>query len=168
MKFYVSITISVLILVSFSCKQTSTKSTHNEVFKYYLLHLHRGEEIDTLTIDQVKNFVNPKENEYKHNILDSVTFQYRGQYVTIRKSSNYPNAWTDGEFIAFWEKSVGYFYWKSTTWRNFILLRTNNDSINEFIDVLLGNVLLDPRLFQHPGHMINPEFVPPDISDTIN
>lgn len=164
---YFKFTIILFTFALISCNPSETISTQKDIAKYYLLYLHRGEEVDTLTIEQVKEFENPKDKENKHHVLDSVTFEYRGNFVTIRKTSNYPDAWTDGEFLAFWEKSVGFFYWKSTTWRNFILLQTNNDSINQFIDVLLGNVLLDPRLFQHPGYSSNPDFILPNVLDTV-
>jgi hypothetical protein len=167
MKCNYKITIFLLTLAIISCDSSKKISTNKNISKYYLLYQHRGESIDTLTMEQVMAFENPKEKENMHHVLDSVIFTYKGNYVIIKKTSNYPDAWTDGEYLAFWEKSVGFFYWKSTTWRNFILLRTNNDSINQFIDVLLGNVLLDPRLFTHPGYNSNFDFIEPNLSDTL-
>jgi hypothetical protein len=115
---------------------------------YYILYSGRGSGIDTLNYDSVNKKQPGTDNS---NVIDSFYFNYKKKYINIKKLSNYPNAPIDGEYVAYWEKSLGYFYSRSTTWRNFVVLKTNSDTINDFINVLLGAVLLDPQFSTNPA-----------------
>jgi hypothetical protein len=84
------------------------------------------------------------------SILDSIDLFINKKRYTILKISNYPNDPIDGGHVAYYEKSLGIFYYKSTTWRSFILLRTNNDSVNYYIDLFLGSVLSTSHMFLNP------------------
>jgi hypothetical protein len=131
-----------------------------------VLYESRGSSVDTLSYESINKYQPASIN---HNVLDSFDFAYKGRYIRIKKVTNYPNELVDGGFVSYWEKSIGYFYERSTTWRTFSVLKTNNDSINDFISVLLGTVLLDPQFSTNPGvdykNFIN--FTTPSVIDTV-
>jgi hypothetical protein len=158
--------ICLILIATISCKNQNAQKDSNRYSKYYLLHLYRGEHIDTLTNKDAQELFYSEEEEFKLKIIDSVSFKYKTKSYTIRKLSNSLNAPVDAGHQAFWEKGLGFFYWKSLTWRNFVLLRTDNDSINQFIEVLLGNIILDPRL-SNPFPMQGSEFINPSVLDSI-
>jgi hypothetical protein len=98
------------------------------------------------------------------NIIDSLEIEYQKRYITIRKLTNLPNAPTDGEFVAYWEKNIGTFYSRSLTWYNFTILQTDNDSINKYIMGLLGNLLLYEKMYSAPKYPESKiKFNPPKI-----
>jgi hypothetical protein len=124
----------------------SHKSAQKEISNrtYYLHFSERGYDIyktDSLPLNETWK---------QENILDSLDIFINKKRVTILKISNYPKALIDGEFVAYYEKSLGIFYLKSTTWRSYSMLKTNNDSTNYFIDILLGNVLTNSKMFLNP------------------
>jgi len=160
-------TFKLLILLLFSIFYScQNKNLNSEIKKYYILYSGRGTGVDTLNYEIVNKRL-PGKTDY--NVIDSFDFKYNGKYINIKKVTNYPNAPIDGGFVSYWEKSIGYFYERSTTWRDFLVLKTNNDSINDFVKVLLGTVLLDPKMSTNPGNdsKENLNFTIPNVQDTV-
>ena len=162
-KIYLLIFVMCLAYYSVSCQSKKQDSTTK---KYYVFYRARGSSVDTFSYESMNKY---QPASIDHNVIDSVDFKYRGRYIKIKKISNYPDEPVDGGFFSYWEKSIGYFYERSTTWRTFGVLRTNNDSINDFISVLIGTALLDPQFSTNPGidykNFIN--FTTPSVLDTI-
>jgi hypothetical protein len=163
------IKLNVLLIVIFLANCLYSCQSKNQPLKtekYYLLYENRGNSVDTFSYDSINKY---QPGSINHNVLDSFDFVYKGRYIKIKKVSNYPNELIDGGFVTYWEKSIGYFYQRSTTWRTFGVLKTTNDSLNDFISVLLATVLLDPQFSTNPGvdykNFIN--FTKPIVSDTI-
>lgn len=160
-------TYSLLILLLFSFFYSChNKNQNSKIEKHYILYSGRGSGVDTLNYELV-NKRPPGTTD--HNVIDSFDFKYNGRYINIKKVTNYPNGPIDGGYVSYWEKSIGYFYERSTTWRNFLVLKTNSDSINDLVKVLLGTVLLDPQMAANPGidykEYIN--FKTPNVQDTV-
>jgi hypothetical protein len=130
--------ISFLILFSFfSCSENKPIKKTKEIRKYYLFVKDGRYPSDTL------KYVCTKETPDSLNIIDSVEINYQNRLTIIKKITNSPDELrTDSEFISYWEPSIGIFYTRSLSWRNFIILQTDNDSVNKYIMGLLGNVLL--------------------------
>ena len=152
--------IILCILGLISCNKKNNSIHSKEIKKYYLVHRNRSDAIDTIKY---------KNDSIELNLLkvsDSLWINYRKHYITIKKLTNLPNAPTDGEFVAYWEKNVGIFYSRSLTWYNFTILQTDNDSINKYIMGLLGNILLYEKMYTDPK-VLEPEikFVPPTLTE---
>jgi len=130
--------ISFLILFSFlSCSENMPVEKTKEIRKYYLFVKNGRFPSDTL------KYVYAKEIPDSLNIIDSVEINYQHRLTVIKKITNSPDDLrTDSEFISYWEPSVGIFYTRSLSWRNFVILQTDNDSMNKYIMGLIGNVLL--------------------------
>jgi hypothetical protein len=137
-------TIFLISLILLSCYPDINKNKISSLKRYYINFSERGYEFfkqDSLPLNETW------QNE---NILDSSIIYFNKKPILIKKISNYPNEYIDGGFVAYYEESLGVFYLKSTTWRSFILLKTNNDSINHFIDILLGSILANSNMFLNP------------------
>jgi hypothetical protein len=130
----------VLFLFLISCSSNPGEKEKNKVKRYYINLSEMG--YDFSITDSL-----PWKQE---DLLDSLIIYYKKRPILIKKFSNYPGEPIDGGYVAFYEKSLGVFYLKSTTWRSFIQLRTNDDSTNYFIDVLLGTVLSNSNMFLNP------------------
>ena len=135
--------IFLIFLILFSCS-TGDKNKVSEFKKYYISFNERGFDF----YEQDSLYLN--ETWQQENILDSSIIYFNKKPVLIKKISNYPDEKVDGGFVAYYEESLGIFYLKSTTWRSYILLKTNNDSTNYFIDVLLGSILANSSMFLNP------------------
>jgi hypothetical protein len=136
----------IFLLISFYLISCTTRiEKESEPFKkYYLFSSEDGywlSKSDTIDLEYSKN---------EGNLLDSMEFFYYKSHVKIFKYSNYPNELIDAGYVSYYEKSLGVFYLKGTSSRNFLVLETNNDSINGFIDLLMGNVLTSSKMFMDP------------------
>ena len=148
--------ILILILALYSCKEKS-KPIKAQNDKYFFLE-YRHEHFDTLKIGMIFKY----ENEFKP--IDTINYWLNHKPITIIKLSNEP-APTDGGMIAYWEKSVGVFYQKSTTWYQYFRLKSSNDSINDFIGSLYGFVLLHPDFGCTPRKTSKLKFIPPTLTE---
>ena len=132
--------IFLITLILFSCSN-GDKNKASDLKKYYINFSEGGYDF----FEQDSLYLN--ETWQQEYILDSSIIYINKKPVLIKKISNYPDDPVDGGFVAYYEESLGIFYLKSTTWRSYILLKTNNDSTNYFIDVLLGSILANSSMF---------------------
>jgi hypothetical protein len=133
-----------IILCCLSCNQDKGVRQGSRLIKTYVEFNNRG--IEASIVDSLL----PEKNWKEENVLDSMTIYYNSKPIIIRKISNYPDDPIDGGFVAYQVDSLGIFYLKTTTWRDFILMRTNNDSINNLIDILIGSILANSNMFLPP------------------
>jgi hypothetical protein len=138
----VSIVFSIAILIS--CDNGNRDRSQFNLKRSYIQFDNSG--FDITTVDSFPLSLDIEDQK----VLDSLTIYINKQPIIVQKISNHPGEPVDAEFVAFSEKSLGIFYLKSTTWRSYILLRTNNDSINRFIDILLGSLLSNSKMFLNP------------------
>jgi len=152
--------ILTILVCLISCTEKRESKQIKSIKKYYLFHEDFSHRIDTIQFDKVN-----KEIDSSTRIIDSIILNFQNDNIRIKKITNI-NPRTDGEYIAFWEKSVGMFYLRSLAWNNFIVLQTDNDSINKFITVLMGNVLLSKKMYLNPDS-IKPliKFEAPKVED---
>jgi hypothetical protein len=135
------------LVINFGCSsyQQRNNSGHASVIKKtYIEFNNRG--LDA----SIKDSVLQKKDWHEDNILDSMTIYYSRRPITVRKLSNYPKDPIDGGYVAYQEESLGVFYIKTCTWKDFIIMRTDNDSINRVIDILIGSILANSNMYLTP------------------
>ena len=141
-------TIFIVVLVGITFLSSCTpKKQNGETIKdkfYYLVFSSKSDKIDTFYVDTARFNL---ENLHK---LDSIDKSFSGRRIKIYKITNLPEAPMDGEFMGFWEKNVGIFYNKGLSWYSFSILKSNNDSINAYINMLLGAVAYLPNMTKVP------------------
>lgn len=104
-----------------------------------------------------KYLINRKNKD--HDIflfINSITFTIDKEYKVYKYASN-PFV-IDGCETHFWTPEVGIILTRSTTWRNFRKLRTNNDSINRKIDLLVELIYQDTEFYK--GCLEEMELIP--------
>jgi len=153
--------IEIIILIIFlnSCNG-KIHPLEDRVDEYYYISF-----LDELT-DTIKiNGILQPEDEFEP--IDSFKYWINNMPIEIIKLSNEP-APTDGGMVAYWEKSVGIFYQKSTTWEQFFRLESSNDSVNDFINNLYGLILLHYNFDSINSRENDFKYTPPIVMDTNN
>lgn len=146
LNFYTKVIIygSILILglSSISCQE---KKTTPEIKFWYSYHAHNDKEFtsDTFEINKIKQ---PNQD---HSFIASKPFTCKNKGYGISMFTNEPNAPIDGGIIYYELNHLGVIYSRSTTWFSYSVLKSNNDSVNNLINVAVQNILLyeDLRCF---------------------
>jgi hypothetical protein len=134
----------VFLFSFFSCSENKPDEKTKEIRKYYLFVKNGRFPSDTLKYKYVHVIPDSL------NIIDSIEINYQKRLTVIKKITNLPNANVDSEFISYWEPAAGIFYTRSLSWKNFVILQTDNDSVNKYIMGLIGNLLLYKSLYSNP------------------
>lgn len=71
----------------------------------------------------------------------------KGQYFPIYKFASNPLK-IDGCYTHFWTPKIGILIARSSTWRNYRKLQTNNDSINDYINLLTEVIYQDTEFYK--------------------
>lgn len=106
-------------------------------------------------------------HEKRDSLITNKEFELYGQMHLIRVFTSDYYAATDGGRLMFEIDSLGIFYSRSTTWPSYSRLRSNNDSINNLIDLAIENILIDESMRCYgcfpPIETI--KFVPPEVEE---
>lgn len=93
-----------------------------------------------------------KANKIEHHDSKDSLIGYLNFYVGNKKhfidvyTNEFRDAAMDGGYLLYELDSLGVIYGRSTTWFRYRRLQSNNDSINEIIDVALEHIILRPQL----------------------
>ncbi|NVO12276.1 MAG: hypothetical protein HXX16_20130 [Bacteroidales bacterium] len=135
--------IGIFLICACNYQRTDEKSISEQY--YYIVFSSKRHSFDTVVADNSRfNFIN---NLHK---LDSIELIFAGKEVKIYKLTNVPEAPLDGEYIGYWEKSVGLFYMKNLSWYSYSLLTSNRDSTVRYINMLMGVVSCYPDMASSP------------------
>jgi hypothetical protein len=138
--FYLIILVGLTLI---SCEEKQ-KIIKDEMQYYYRSYSRNGQrENDTISIIKRKRF----------NSIDSliglVTFEYKGNNHSIKMYTNfYHELGLDGGLIEYELDSLGVIYFKSLTWEGYGRLITNNDSLNQIINIALEHVIARSSLHE--------------------
>jgi hypothetical protein len=129
--------IFIVLLVLFSCSQEK-KEKPAEIRFHYMLNNHDSRRIslDTVTIGNLKH------HDSRDSLLEQFKFKTNNERHLISLFSNEHYAAMDGGHLIFELDTLGIIYLCSTTWFSNMRLKSNNDSINELIDIAIENCLL--------------------------
>jgi hypothetical protein len=129
----------ILTLFFVSCAEKPKKP---KIKFWYSFHSHTDKEhsSDTFEIDQIK------QGNGDHSLIAREGFSYKDKGFGISMFTNEPNAPIDGGIIYYELNHLGVIYSRSTTWFSYSVLKSNNDSINDLINVAIQNILLSDKL----------------------
>lgn len=137
--FYKAITFLLAANCLSSCDAPNDKAKKETVFFY------TSPKISKAYIEYIK-----AEQVERHNPKDTLiaflnfTVGNRRHFIDVYTNDFY--APEDGGVLLYELDSLGVIYGRSTTWFNYRRLHSNNDSINEIIDVALEHIILRPQL----------------------
>ncbi|ASS48590.1 MAG: hypothetical protein A3D31_07460 [Candidatus Fluviicola riflensis] len=128
--------IFIVPLVLFSCSQEKTEKP-DEILFHYMINNHDSRRIslDTVTIEHLLY------HDSKDSLIEQYVFSTNNESHFISLFSNEHYAGIDGGELSFELDTLGIIYSCSTTWFSNIRLKSNNDSINELIDIAIENCL---------------------------
>ena len=132
-----TILIISMIVVCIGCSSSDEK---NGISYYYLLYGNQSNHFDTIKFSEFNKI------DTADSLIAKDYFELNNQFHLITAYTSDDHAATDGGVFYYTLDSIGIIYHRSTTWRNFILLHSNNDSINKLISICLGRILIKPEL----------------------
>ena len=125
---------SILIISLFACSSKKTSNKKDKLF--YISYSRKTESYDTVPYSNLNSV-------YKNDtLIHQEAFYYNGINHVINMTTNEFTAPCDGGAIAYKLDDIGIIYLKSTTWYNYLRLKTDNDSLNNLIDRAIENILL--------------------------
>ncbi len=140
-------TLFLLIPMTYCCQGLKKPELNSGLDKSYIRYYNWKNSIDTVKIDWDTTIL---------TTIDTFNFKYKDKTVKLekkildyKKAKNVP---MDGGFIVIYEKDLGVIYSRPLCYTNnsnnyssaFETLRTNNDSINDYITYILGKMLTYP------------------------
>ncbi len=130
--------ISLTMFLFVCCEKQQIRS---EKIKYfYLSYFQNQTTIDTVKYEEIAAI------DSKDELLETKNFQFKGVYHQIKFYTSDNHSIVDGGSLSYTLDSFGKIYECSTTWPNFGRLSTNNDSINDLINVAIGYIIMNPSL----------------------
>lgn len=127
----------IIPLIFVSCSQEK-KEKSDELTFHYVINNHDSRRIylDTVTIENLRH------HDSRDSLLEQFRFKTNGESHFISLFSNEHYAAIDGGSLIFELDTLGIIYSCSTTWFSSVRLKSNNDSINELVDIAIDNCLL--------------------------
>ncbi len=119
-----------------SCHCPKPAELKGQIDFFYLIYSGRRRPPDTIKIKKLQSDIS------KFNIIEETQEKYGGRNIKIKEFTNVPNSFIDGDMMGFWEENLGIFYERSLCWYSFSVLHSNNDSINSYINMLMGMLLM--------------------------
>lgn len=132
-----SINIALLIILfnAISCKNTK----HEDVIFQYKYFGHFG--------GNYKCNVEIIEHPLWHSISDSIVlmtqFELNGTGHQIRTFNNYSSSHSDNERFLIELDNLGVIFKSNLTWNSYVKMISDNDSINEIIDMAINLILIN-------------------------
>ncbi|MGY2132525.1 hypothetical protein ACW9KT_09865 [Hymenobacter sp. HD11105] len=136
---YRAITYLLVASCLISCDKLIDKEKKEIVFFYTSPTISKAD-TEYIKVEQIK----------RHNPKDTLIAYFnfalgeRRHFIDVYTSDFY--APEDGGTLLYELDSLGVIYGRSTTWFKYSRLQSNNDSINEIIDVALEHIILRPEL----------------------
>ncbi len=129
--------IFIIPLILFGCTQEKTEKP-DELLFHYMVNNYRGQRFssDTVTIEKIIRHDN------RDKLLDQFAFRINDKKHRIRLFSNICHAPIDGGELLFELDTLGVIYSCSDYWTSSMRLKSNNDSLNDLIDIVLEHCLI--------------------------
>jgi hypothetical protein len=122
-----------------SCQEKKTKP---KIKFWYSYNKDNGKHFtsDTFEIGKIKQAVG------NNSFIANKAFTYKDKSYGISMYTNEPGAPIDGGVVYYELNHLGIIYSRSTAWISYGVLKSNNDSINDLINVAIQNILLHEGL----------------------
>lgn len=132
----------VALMILVSCGQEEKPIDNINTSKaYYIGQKHNGRiQTDTLDFNDIKKI------DLNDSIIGTYEFALNEQEYIISMFSNGHRADIDGGVIYYELKDLGIIYSRSTSWFSYKRLKTDNDSINNIIEIAIDHIILVPDL----------------------
>jgi hypothetical protein len=128
------------LLTLLSCSHSGKNERQKEL--YFYRNTHRKGEDSSSYFKRVKI----KKHQSTDDLLAQSDFIYNGKRHTIRLYTNYFHCPIDAGRIYYELDQLGIIYVKSTSFYDYTVLKSTNDSINKIIERGLENIIFDPKL----------------------
>lgn len=126
-----------ILIILFACNSSKTDKKNIKLF--YLSKNQFSDDVDTIP------YLSKYKNTYDDTLIYQDAFQYCGKIHVINMTTNEFKTGVDGGIIRYKLDDLGSIYSRSKTWKKYIRLKSNNDSLNNLIDRALEIILLNKK-----------------------
>lgn len=134
----------LFFLIVFYCLSCTKMTKESDTICFYYTKSNQ----DEITIDTIQ-FKELNQIDSLGDLLATQEFKLKNTYHQIKMFSTDRTAPIDGGELYYTLDNKFCIYNRSTCWPSFGMLSCNNDSLNELINVAIGNIIMHPSLRCH-------------------